>query len=202
MLIRSVRRVQDDAVISGPCLVVDELLRQSSAADIKILVVEHWLKRVKGLEPNNDGDGMWIEPVGSPNVGALPVVHSSPRIGLDLSHAATTPALDDPRVLFVARSYRFYLAPESLKVNGRIQTFAGLILLHDTSKPLSHTTIIREALAQGFSESATKKYIQAFEQGLANAKLNPYIGSAGKNLASSAVRYISMVATLRKLSVI
>ncbi|KAG6903603.1 hypothetical protein DXG01_016447, partial [Tephrocybe rancida] len=43
-LLRSLRRLSDNKVISGPSLLVDEILRLSSAADIPELVEQKWAK--------------------------------------------------------------------------------------------------------------------------------------------------------------
>ncbi len=202
ILIRSIRRVGDQKIISGPSLVVDEILRQSNASDIKTLVVDQWRKRVDALQPPTDGLGMWLAPWGNDNPKSKPILYTSPRIGLDLSHQSATVKLDDPRVVYVGKPYRFFTCPESLKANGRVQTFVGLVLPLITGNTLPRSTIYSHAAAQGFSASVVKKYIEAFENGLLSGKLVQFVGSVGKNVSSSAIRYIQMMATLHQLGVI
>ena len=51
-LLRSVRRVSDQRVISGPSLLVDEVLRLSGAKEIAELVTVHWNSDISAFPPS------------------------------------------------------------------------------------------------------------------------------------------------------
>ena len=52
-LLRSVRRVSDQRVISGPSLLVDEVLRLSGAKEIAELVTVHWNSDISAFPPSS-----------------------------------------------------------------------------------------------------------------------------------------------------
>ncbi|KAG6885596.1 hypothetical protein C0992_005019, partial [Termitomyces sp. T32_za158] len=86
-LLRSLRRVSDSKVISGPSLLVDEILRLSNAADIPELVEKKWKGDTSafGSRPNSlflRARASFSQPKAA--------VYRSPRIGLELSHPGTT----------------------------------------------------------------------------------------------------------------
>ena len=150
ILLRSIRRVSDGKVISGPSLLVDEILQASHASSIPELVSTKWngnrnafrsdrstYLRFRPRPPPGESRG-FIEKKSSQNVDAkgaancspgpnsTPTVYSSPRIGLDLSHPGTTASRDHPRLVFLSKHYRFFIYPELLE-KGRPQSFLGII---------------------------------------------------------------------------
>lgn len=128
-LLRTVRRLQDQKVISGPSLLVDEILRVSSASSISELVSVKWQGDIAALSPPSQPRSIYMylrkRP---PSSLATSPVFRSPRIGLDLSNPETKANPTHPRIVFVGKLYRYFTYPELLIANGRIQTFVGLYL--------------------------------------------------------------------------
>lgn len=155
VLLRSIRRVSDNKVTSGPSLLVDEILRATGAADIPDLVNKKWKRDISALPPTS-GDAPTRDTTlylrrkelastsGSSQRGLhaffggkapttsneKPQVYRSPRIGLDLSHP-TIPqdlqrALSHPRLNYIVRRYRFITRPNLLTAKGQGHTFLGV----------------------------------------------------------------------------
>lgn len=190
ILLRSVRRVSDDVLISGPSLLVDELLKQSAKSSIAALVAS-W-STLAAFSSSAPAPRMELVP----HADSQSVVYSSPRIGLDLSHNSTTVAREDARVVFVARSYRFFVRPDTLTANGRMQTFVGVYeallpdseLTDDPERALSKTCKL-----VGMKTTTGEEYARSYRLGVKSAGVKKFVG--GKT--TSPKLYLEMVGALR-----
>jgi hypothetical protein len=135
ILLRTIRRISDSTVISGPSLLVDELLRASGATGLPELVNEKWSGDISAFRaPSAGGDLDSNPPAATIFMGvkeaaasrAPPQIYKSPRIGLDLSHPSTRLDPSDRRVRYVSKPYRYFILPNLLTANGRGQTFLGV----------------------------------------------------------------------------
>ncbi|KAI0684964.1 hypothetical protein BC835DRAFT_1386837 [Cytidiella melzeri] len=153
ILLRTMRNISSRKTISGPSLLVDEILRVSESPTVAILVNDKWAGETTAtawssqsptrtslrLVPNRH-DPSSGSPTGTSST-SQPRIYSSPRIGLDLSHSSiplpTTTSTDTdteqqillrhPRVCFIGRPYRYFVHPELLLIaNGRGHTFLGV----------------------------------------------------------------------------
>lgn len=214
VLLRSIRRASDSKVISGPSLLVDELLRLSGASEIAELVALHWdgdisaLPPPPNLIPSRDST-MWLRrtPPAPPSTTSKPTptprIFRSPRIGLDISHPsiAASTALSHPRVVYVARPYRFFTHPHLLTANGRGQTFLGV---YDALEARGHCTNDAELLGElvrltGVKGPTARNYLAALRAGLERGTLEEWIGPEGKKVLSSVTKWLTMAGTLRRL---
>ncbi|EJD34881.1 hypothetical protein AURDEDRAFT_75779 [Auricularia subglabra TFB-10046 SS5] len=187
ILLRSLRRVSPDGkLISGPSLLVDELLAQSDKANIAALVAS-W-GTLRAFPGTAEGPRMVVE---SRKDAQLPV-YSTPRIGLDLYKAQSPPAADDPRVVFVARPYRYIVQPDILTANGRMQTFVGLYegLLHDTNP---QRALSKACDLSGLKTKTGEDYAQSYRTGRKSGKVVKFVGAKTSNPKA----YIEMVGALR-----
>ncbi|KAL1944364.1 hypothetical protein VTO73DRAFT_3549 [Trametes versicolor] len=215
VLLRSIRRASDSKVISGPSLLVDELLRLSGASEIAELVALHWDGDISALPPSPNlipsrDSTMWLRrtPPAPPSVSSKPAptpprIFRSPRIGLDISHPSIAPptALTHPRVVYVARPYRFFTHPHLLTANGRGQTFLGV---YDALEARGHCTNDEELLGElvrltGVKGPTAKNYLAALRAGLGAGMLEEWIGPKGKKVLSSVTEWLKMAGTLRRL---
>ncbi|KAI0752693.1 hypothetical protein C8Q80DRAFT_1147701 [Daedaleopsis nitida] len=158
ILLRSVRRISDAKIISGPSLLVDEILRLSGASTITELVSDRWNGNISAFAPSTSGTHA-LSTSPSPNYSTMYLVRSessstaikhanssddtlrifnSPRIGLDLSHSSipnpsssksSTSLLSRPRITYIAAPYRYFIYPHLLTTKGRAHTFVGV---HDS----------------------------------------------------------------------
>ncbi|OJT10321.1 hypothetical protein TRAPUB_13189 [Trametes pubescens] len=220
ILLRSIRRVSDSKVISGPSLLVDELLRLSGASEIAELVALNWDGNISALPPPplltpSRPSTMWLRRTPSPQSlpsasttsaskpTPTPRIFRSPRIGLDISHPSIAPssALTHPRVTYVARPYRFFTHPHLLTANGRGQTFLGV---YDALAARGHCVNDAELLGElvrltGLKGPTATKYLAALRAGLGGGRLEEWIGPKGKTVLSSVTAWLTMAGTLRRL---
>ena len=123
------RRCHDQKVISGPLLLVDEILRLCSASNINELVSAKWKGDIYALsiprKPRRTYMYLRKRPASSLVTSRI---FCSPRIGLDLSNQETRATSSHPRVVFVGKLYRRVTHPELFIANGRAKTFVGLLL--------------------------------------------------------------------------
>ncbi|PIL37700.1 hypothetical protein GSI_01394 [Ganoderma sinense ZZ0214-1] len=252
-LFRSARRVSDGKVISGPSLLVDEVLRLSGAREIAELVSVNWTGDISAFPPPSapsDSPSLSVldtaaqlkklsastgvvperlstmylvrappthAPTCPPGLGKDALVDGklrifrSPRIGLDLSHptvpcpssdAAAALVLTNPRVVFIARPYRFFVSPYVLTSNGRGQTFLGV---HDAVVARGHCKSDAELLGElvrltGFKGPTTAKYLAELRDGVADGTLSEWTGPKGKTVTSSVTAWLRMIGTLRRLN--
>ncbi|KAI0254869.1 hypothetical protein BJV78DRAFT_1120552 [Lactifluus subvellereus] len=204
ILLRSVRRLSDSTVISGPSLLVDELLRTSGASEIPELVNEKWLgdisaSRVPSVEnPESNSPATLFIGV-KETTGTPPQMYRSPRVGLDLSHPSTRLNSSDKRVRYVSKPYRYFILPRLLTVNGRGQTFLGV---HDHCVKVLE--ISKKSLLVGKIASLTslqaqtiEKYLNAYREGLETGELEHFIGFRGKGVSASPTSFLQLLGALR-----
>ncbi|RPD67522.1 hypothetical protein L227DRAFT_582749 [Lentinus tigrinus ALCF2SS1-6] len=213
ILLRSVRRTSDAKVISGPSLLVDEILRLSNSSKISDLVADVWKDDISVFPlPSSRRSTMRlvrIPPVG--NAAAAPRIYRSPRIGLDISHSSISPAnvLTHPRVHYVGQSYRFFAHPQLLTANGLAQTFLGV---YDMEAPQYHP-YHAELLAElerltGWKVARVKKCFAEYMAGLEGSfdkgkseevVLRQWMGKKGKEAGASMAGWLRMMGTLRRV---
>ncbi|KAF8484604.1 hypothetical protein DFH94DRAFT_689006 [Russula ochroleuca] len=205
ILLRTLRRVSDSTVISGPSLLVDELLRTSGAADIPELVNEKWMGDISAFRAPSTGDphsnpvtlfvGVKEEAPRAP-----PQMYKSPRIGLDLSHPSTRLDPSDRRVRYVSKPYRYFILPHLLTANGRGQTFLGV---HDhcvnalqiSKKP---SLVGKITSLTGMQSQTVDKYLNTYREALASGELERFIGSRGKGASASPGTFLQLMGALQR----
>jgi hypothetical protein len=181
-----------------------------------------WEGNTSALSGKNGRKGaVWLEPRPSLTSSTLPsltrrektslieAIFTGPRIGLDLSHPGTQALASDPRVRFVAAPLRFFRRPELLTRVGRAHTVIATL----GSRPLPIPVNEREELIErttaktALGRSAVQKYIEAFEQGLAEGKkggegaLKKWIGEKGKGVGARMDAYAQMCGCLAGVGV-
>lgn len=211
ILLRTLRRISDSTVISGPSLLVDELLRASGAADIPELVNEKWSGDISAFRaPSEAGDADSNPPAATIFMGVKeaaaavsrvpPQIYKSPRIGLDLSHPSTRLDPSDRRVRYVSKPYRYFILPNLLTANGRGQTFLGVHnhcvdVLQITKKPLLLGKI---ASLTGLQSQTAEKYLNTYRDALASGELERFIGSSGKGASASPGTFLQLMGALQR----
>lgn len=199
-LLRTVRRLQDQKVISGPSLLVDEILRVSSASSISELVSVKWQGDIAALSlPSQPRSIYMYLRKRPPSSLATSPVFRSPRIGLDLSNPETKANPTHPRIVFVGKLYRYFTYPELLIANGRIQTFVGLYLALVEGKKYEPGSLkFRNDLRKltGMKDTTLAKYLSDYQLGFEKGKLADFVGARGKGISASASAYLRMMGTL------
>lgn len=216
-LLRSIRRVSDSKVISGPSLLVDEVLRASKASNISELVSTLWdgdTAAFRSLQNTTSrSTAMFFRPVHNGDSEKLkqPQTYQSPRIGLDLSHSSIplpannssnsiTPVLSHPRGVYVSKPYRFFIHPHLLTANGRGQTFLGVYkALIETE---SDTQEIQARLVKmtGLSVSSVTKYLEEYRLSKAGGQLKNFVGPSGKGVSATPSSFLKLMGTLERLT--
>ena len=198
ILFRTIRRIKDQKVVSGPSRLVDEILAQSGAQSILDLVQSKWKEdtfafphAVSGSRPT-----LRIIPRKEPSAATNPF--RCPRIGLDLSHRSTTNSPWDPRVTFVCKPYRHIVYPELLTFNGRPQTFIG-VFDRLSESATGDTAKLAEAIAAatGIQGQTILKYIESLSLGLEGKRA---LGGFIRTKTRSVADYLAMVGALRRQS--
>jgi len=203
ILLRTLRRISDSKVISGPSLLVDEILRLSGAARIPDLVEHLWGGDTSAFPPASYGSkpssvSLYLRPVTAPASVKSPI-YRSPRIGLDLSHPGTTNSPTDPRIVFISKPYRYFVHPELLTSNGRSQTFLGVYRTclasgrHDDSGLALRREMVR---LTGMKEHSVIKYLADYQSGIDEGNLQSFIGASGKGASASPATYLKMMGAL------
>lgn len=208
VLLRTIRRISDSKIISGPSLLVDQILLASQSPSISDLVSQKWADGAghaccTSAFPSEHDLSMrttllFLQPRSSSSEESL-TIYTSPRIGLDLSHPGTTPSLTHPRVAFLPRPYRYFVHPHLLTANGRTQTFLGILqacLLNSNSDE----TWLRSELIRitGLKKASVEKYLGEYRKG---GKLGAFVGSAGKGASGSPATYLRMMGTLERMRI-
>lgn len=211
VLLRSLRRISDHKIISGPSRLVDEVLAANDASTIAELVGERWNGETSALSsaslPSKSGASMYFVPVEVQE--ELPAVFRSPRIGLDLSHAtislpsvSVADTLAHPRTLFVSKPYRYFTHPHLLTANGRGQTFFGVYTAFTSSSTSARSDekrlLSRVVKSTGLKMDAAVKYSAAYRDGKNSGSLASLIGPKGKGAGSSPVAFLRMTGTLER----
>ncbi|KZV87201.1 hypothetical protein EXIGLDRAFT_652341, partial [Exidia glandulosa HHB12029] len=193
ILLRSIRRTSDDKLISGPSLLVDELLKQCSVTSVATLVAS-WDNLAAFRNPEfTSSTSRYMELV-SRSDAQLPV-HRSPRIGLDLSHKSTVASATDERVTFVALPDRFFVRPDTLTANGRMQTFVGLYEAFATDPSLKDNpqrVLANVCGAMGLKTKSGEEYATSYRTGLKSGNVKKFVGVK----TSSPKAYLEMVGAL------
>ncbi|OAX38855.1 hypothetical protein K503DRAFT_690783, partial [Rhizopogon vinicolor AM-OR11-026] len=202
ILLRTIRRCHDKKVISGPSLVVDEILRLCSASNINELVSARWQGDISALsapsQPRSTYMYLHKRPASSL---ATSRVFRSPRIGLDLSYPETKGTATHPRVVFVGKLYRHFTHPELLIANGRTQTFVGFYLALILEKKYDSRSLkFRHELGKltGIKDTTLAKYLLDYQLGFENGKLVNFVGVSGKGVSASTSAYLRMMGTLER----
>lgn len=198
ILLRTLRRVKDKKVVSGPSRLVDEILAQSGAQSISELVKSKWEDNTFAFSLTVPGSrpSLRIIPRKTPSTVTSPF--RCPRIGLDLSHRSTTNSPWDPRVTFVCKPYRYIVNPELLTFNGRPQTFVGVYDRLSGSTGGSTAKLAGAiANATGIKQQTVLKYIESLGLGLEGKRsLDKFIKTKTRSVAD----YLVMVGALRRQS--
>lgn len=201
ILLRTLRRKVDSVIISGPSLLVDQILTLSGASSIAELVQCKWKGSTSAFPPacgKSTSSSLYLRPRTTPLLDT-PLIYSSPRIGLDLSHPSITESSDHPRVIFIAKPYRYFTHPELLTANGRAQTFIGVLnaLLGEGLKLDEVAFRNRLVSITGLKQQTVNKYLADYQEGLSKGILSSYIGSAGKGASASPSTYLKMMGALQ-----
>lgn len=212
ILLRSIRKLgPKPQVISGPSLLVDQILLLSGAASISELVETKWAgERTAFLHsaiPGADAPSFKLYLKHSPHSPSLKI-YNSPRIGLDLSHPGTTGPEVKPlhsRIRFLPKRYRYFTNPSELVANGRTQTFLG-VLYSCISSDLDQSLKDKKAVAEvvrlsGMKEGTVTRYIADYAAGRAGGArtLAGFVGPKGKGAASSPSTYLKMMGAISAL---
>lgn len=196
ILFRTIRRIEDQAVVSGPSRLVDEVLAQSGAQSISHLVQSKWKEDTFAFSPAVPESRPSLRIIPRKKPSAATNLFRCPRIGLDLSHRSTTNSPWDPRVVFVCKPYRYIVYPELLTFNGRPQTFIGVHdhLSESTEKDAAK---LGRAIASvtGIQEQTVLKYIESLGLGLEGKRV---LGSFIRTKTRSVADYLAMVGALRR----
>ncbi|KAJ3714607.1 hypothetical protein DFJ43DRAFT_1160765 [Lentinula guzmanii] len=117
ILLRTLRETSTGRVISGPSLVVDEILKLSCANSISDLVDKQWkgnISAFRGNEQSSPGEHtlhfMFTHEVETQAV----YLYKSPRIGLGLSHPSVSPSLPTPTFIGILNSLQAMCSSDSL----------------------------------------------------------------------------------------
>ncbi|KAH7907525.1 hypothetical protein BJ138DRAFT_1137511 [Hygrophoropsis aurantiaca] len=199
-LLRSLRRRSDSKVISGPSLLVDEVLRASGTSALNDLVSSKWNGDISALRPTTHERAirMFLHARPTASSANKSRVFCSPRIGLDLSNPETTTSPTHPRVKYVGKPYRYFTHPHLLTANGRTQTFLGTYL---ESEHLENESELKKTLCSltGIKEQTIAKYLSDYRFGYDEGDLSDFVGSVGKGVCASASAYLKMMGTLKRV---
>ncbi|KAF9647829.1 hypothetical protein BDM02DRAFT_3097466 [Thelephora ganbajun] len=198
ILLRTIRRVDNQKVISGPSRLVDEILAQSGAQSISDLVQSKWKGDTLAFSSAVPGSRPSLRIIPRKKHSATANLFRCPRIGLDLSHKSTVNSPRNPRITFVCKPYRYIVNPELLTFNGRPQTFIGVYdnLSESTG---GNTAKLVKAIADvtGIQKPTVLTYIESFNLGLeGKRRLDGFIRAKTRSVAD----YLTMVGALRRQS--
>ena len=214
ILLRSLRQNGGHgAVISGPSLLVDKILSITESRNIAELVgtklggsISAFPSLSAAASLSDQQAKMYL--VLFPRDAHLPVIHRSPRIGLDLSHPTVSPQRNNPRVIYISKLYRYFVRPKLLKANGRCHTLIGLHLEQaakvGTDNPLqNNSALIRHLMeAMALGRTTVQKYIDDYAEGFANKSLAEYVGTAGKGASSNPKMFMKMMGVLLRMELL
>lgn len=198
ILLRTVRRVSDQHIISGPSLLVDEILRVSSAASLIDRVENHWLRDIS-ICSHSPKAKSWLSLMRKEGSNTSGIIYNSPRIGLDLSHPSAKVEKENPRLRFVCALYRFFMHPELLIANGRGQTFLGVVLGAPKAFACSaEELVLKMPKRVGLQPATAAKYLATYRAARETGDVHHFIGSPGKGAGSSAIPFLQMVGAIRR----
>ncbi|TFY71986.1 hypothetical protein EVG20_g1009 [Dentipellis fragilis] len=201
ILLRSIRRISDSHVVSGPSLLVDEILRVSRASSLAQLVQMKWDNNISGFSSMVSGkatSSLFLRPADlhEDQISRLPPIYKSPRIGLDLSNPAVQLSASDPRVVFMPKNYRYFTRPHLLTANGRGQTFLGVYQSYlDTGKFNGDKERLLAEIVKltGLTAQSVSKYETQYQLGRTSGNLKPFVGSGGKGASASPMSFLKMI---------
>jgi hypothetical protein len=206
VLLRTLRRVTDSTVISGPSLLVDELLRSSRADDIPELVNDKWKGDISAFraplpeDPDSNLVTLYVGVKETTGTSSPPQVYKSPRVGIELSHPSTRLNSSDQRVRYVSKPYRYFILPHLLTANGRGQTFLGVrnhcVDVLQISKRSSLAGKISSLT--GLRAQTVDKYLSTYQEALETGELERFIGLRGKGASSSAGTFLQLMGALQQ----
>ncbi|KAN0126691.1 hypothetical protein V8E52_000331 [Russula decolorans] len=210
ILLRTLRRVSDSTVISGPSLLVDELLRSSGADDIPELVNEKWLGDISAFRAPPSTENPDLSPatlfIGVKETETTTTstrtplqIYKSPRIGLDLSHPSTRLNPSDRRVRYVSKPYRYFILPHLLTANGRGQTFLGVHNHCVNELQISKKSLLVGKIFSltGLQSQTADKYLNTYREALESGELERFIGARGKGASSSPGTFLQLMGALQ-----
>lgn len=210
ILLRTLRRVSDSTVISGPSLLVDELLRSSGADDIPELVNEKWHGDISAFRAPPSAENPDLNPatlfIGvkekmttTTSTRAPLQIYKSPRIGLDLSHPSTRLDPSDRRVRYVSKPYRYFILPHLLTANGRGQTFLGVHNHCVNGLQISKKSLLLGKISSltGLQSQTADKYLNTYREALESGELERFIGARGKGASSSPGTFLQLMGALQ-----
>ncbi|KAF7791812.1 hypothetical protein EIP86_002836 [Pleurotus ostreatoroseus] len=212
-LLRSLKRVSDGKVISGPSLLVDEILSVNKMPAIAELVTSKWNSDTNALlsTPREGVASMYFYPLpvkDEKDSGTSPTIYRSSRMGLDLSHAgiplpstSVSNTMEHPRTVFVSKPYRYFVHPHLLTSNGRGHTFHGVYQTVSQQSPgLSEASLLNSVVKITTLKLETaKKYLQEYNNAKKSGNLAAFVGAKGKGAGSSPVPLLRMLGTLERL---
>ncbi|EEB92844.1 hypothetical protein MPER_08584 [Moniliophthora perniciosa FA553] len=199
ILLRSLRRIPDDTVISGPSLLVDEILRQCGSSRIVDVVDGCWKGDISAFRNEAEGDRMFWKEIPTSELGEIQI-YRSPRIGLDLSHPGTSPESSHPRVEFLGKRYRYFVQPNLLTANGRPQTFLGVLKHVAPPSEGGSRCLSRKRMTEltGITDQSVTNYLGYYLEGYDKGSLKGFVGPAGKGAGSSPATYLRMMGAVAK----
>ncbi|TFY80571.1 hypothetical protein EWM64_g3439 [Hericium alpestre] len=208
VLLRSILRKSDKRVISGPSLLVDELLRVSGASSIVELVKDKWSGDISAF-PTASSTALpaklYLRPIanqGNPSLDS-PRIYRSPRIGLDLSNPAVKLSVSDPRIIYVAKPYRYFVHPHLLIANGRGQTFLAIYkscLENSSTKAAGDKDNLVDEVSSltGLKTQSVIKYSGDYESGRSSGNIKSFVGPVGKGASASPTTFVKMMGSLER----
>ncbi len=213
ILLRSLRQLGSNGkIISGPSLLVDQILSTSGSPSIEDLVENKWERNISAFlfEEGSTAICLYLKEVKPEDRKALTRIYFSPRIGLDLSHPGTTgPATLPlhPRIKFITKRYRFFVLPDKLVANGRPHTFLGILQSFLALSPSLERVLRRSSLSgeianlMGLKATTAARYLSDFKAGreAGLSVVESVVGPNGKGASSSPATYLKMMGALSTL---
>ncbi|KAI0032037.1 hypothetical protein K488DRAFT_50801, partial [Vararia minispora EC-137] len=201
ILLRTIRRTSDSCIISGPSLLVDELLHASHATNIADLIRNKWLGNVSIFPggPSDVPSRLSLSRISRRTSGEQPPkIYLSPRVGLDLSNPSTKLDRSDLRVKFVSSPYRAFILPHLLTANGRGHTFLGVLWDMERESANDDMLVGRLSSKLALKPNTVITYLDAYRKALKTEDLKKFVGSAGKGAGSSPTAVLRMTGAVRK----
>eukprot|EP01059_Diplonema_ambulator_P035250 TRINITY_DN8223_c0_g1_i2.p1 TRINITY_DN8223_c0_g1~~TRINITY_DN8223_c0_g1_i2.p1 ORF type:complete len:317 (+),score=77.95 TRINITY_DN8223_c0_g1_i2:38-988(+) len=153
-LVRSIQEVRTNAVVEGPCLVVNKILELNQVGSIADFAAGR-----NGAQLNvEETEGLLLK-LAKNGAGSGRPVHSAPRVGLTLRSGSD-------KVKFCARGYRFSTIAASIK-----KFKAGFVAVA-VSEGMT-TAAIMDAF--NMKPKLTSDYMSAFEKGVKSSDYSAFI---------------------------
>lgn len=213
ILLRTIRRVADGKLFSGPSLLVDEILRVSGASNLSALVMDVWDSNISAFPSDITPHGtssLRLHPKHSTTLSQPPTqIYRSPRVGLELSHGSiplpssdgTQATLAHPRTTYVSRAYRYFVSPALLTSNGRGHTFLAVYQDLAGKTPSNKRDVdlaAQVAAITGLKLATATKYLEEYRASQASGSLRAFVGPQGKGVGSSPVSFLRLMGALER----